>query len=66
MTRMIHAADLRACIQKRLIFCRFKPVMRLRSCDTFIFGDNLISAHAKFLSGLIEVFHRHGQTDAVS
>ena len=24
-----------------------------RSCDTFIFGDNLISAHAKFLSGLI-------------
>lgn len=53
MTGMIHAADLRARIQKRFIFCRFKPVMRLRSCDTFIFGDNLISAHAKFLSGLI-------------
>lgn len=29
MTGMIHAADLRACIQKRFIFCRFKPVMRL-------------------------------------
>lgn len=64
MTGMIHAADHREhALKNVLIFCRFKLVMRLGG---FVLVDNLISGHTRFLSGLIIVLHRDGQTDFVS